>query len=97
VELLNTSKRSQTDLYATILEVIKSHPEGARITRISYGVGVPVDRLKKMVNSLTSYGLVMMITEDEENFFAVTPRGIDFLETYWKMKGFLASFDDKNA
>ena len=92
-----TQKISQTDLYATILEVIKSHPEGARITRISYGVGVPVDRLKKMVDALTSYGLVMMITEDEENFFAVTPRGMEFLDTYWKMKGFLASFDDKNV
>ena len=91
-----TPKRSQADLYATILEVIKSHPEGARITRISYGVGVPVDRLKKMVEALTSYGLVMRITEEDETFFGVTPRGMEFLDTYWKMKGFLASFDDKN-
>lgn len=88
-----STKRSQADLYATILEVIKSHSEGVRITRISYGVGVPVDRLKKMVDSLTSYGLVMTISEDEETFFGVTSRGTEFLDTYWKMKGFLASFD----
>ena len=43
------SKRSKVDLYATILEVIRRYPEGGRITRISYGVGVPVDRLKVMV------------------------------------------------
>lgn len=92
-----TPKRSQADLYATVLEVIKSHPEGARITRISYGVGVPVDRLKKLVDSLTSLGLLMIITEEDENFFGVTPRGMDFLDTYWKMKGFLASFDEKNT
>ncbi|MDG6904268.1 MAG: hypothetical protein JRN20_00625 [Nitrososphaerota archaeon] len=49
-----------------------------------------------MVDSLTSYGLVMVITEEEETFFCVTPRGIDFLDTYWKIKGFLASFDEKN-
>lgn len=92
-----SSKRSQADLYATVLEVIKSHPEGARITRISYGVGVPVDRLKKMVDALTTYGLVMTINEEDETFFGVTPRGMEFLDTYWKMKGFLASFDDKNT
>ena len=89
----NATKRSQTDLFATILEVIKNHPEGARITRMSYGVGVPVDRLKRMVDSLSSFGLVMKVTEEDENYFCVTARGQEFLETYWKMKGFLASFD----
>ena len=64
---------------------------------MSYGVGVPVDRLKKMVEALTSYGLVMRITEEDETFYGVTPRGMEFLDTYWKMKGFLASFDDKNS
>lgn len=92
-----TPKRSQQDLYATILEVIRSHPEGARITKMSYGVGVPVDRLKKMVDALCSYALAMRVTEEDETFFCVTPRGLEFLETYWKMKGFLASFDDKNV
>ncbi len=41
-----------------------------------------------MVDALTTYGLVMAISEDEENFFAVTPRGMEFVDTYWKMKGF---------
>ncbi len=53
---------------------------------MSYGVGVPVDRLKIMVEALCSYGLVMRITEEHETFFDVTPRGSEFLETYWKMK-----------
>lgn len=87
------SKRSQADLYATILEVIKRHPEGARITKISYGVGAPIDRLKVMVDALSSYGLILKITgEEDEVYYGVTPRGQEFLETYWKMKGFLASF-----
>jgi predicted transcriptional regulator len=92
------SKRSQTDLYATTLEVIKRHPEGTRITRMSYGVGIPVDRLKLLVESLCSYGLVLkMVAEEHEVYYQVTPRGMDFLDTYWKMKGFLASFDEKNV
>lgn len=93
-----SSKRSKTDLYATILEVIKRHPEGTRITRMSYGVGIPVDRLKLMVESLCSYGLILkIIGEEEEVYYGLTPRGIEFLDTYWRMKGFLASFDDKSA
>jgi len=93
------SKRSKVDLYATILEVIRRYPEGGRITRISYGVGVPVDRLKVMVEGLSANGLVRKIAaEDEEGdeagvyYYVVTSRGLEFLDTYWKMKGFLAAF-----
>jgi predicted transcriptional regulator len=89
-------KRSKPDLYASVLEVIRRYPEGERITRISYGVGVPVDRLKVMVEKLSSMGLVRKITAEEEEkgayYYSVTPRGVEFLETYWKMKGFLESF-----
>ncbi len=83
-----SSKRSKTDLYAEVLEVITRYPEGVRITRLSYGVGVPVDRLKSYVETLCSKGLVRRSTSEEEVVFGATPRGLDFLETYWKMKGF---------
>jgi predicted transcriptional regulator len=94
-------KRSKADLYASILEVIRRYPEGERITRISYGVGVPVDRLKVMVEALSANGLVRKIAaEDDEGdeagvyYYGVTSRGLEFLDTYWKMKGFLAAFGD---
>ncbi len=97
--MIGKGKRSKVDLYATILEVIRRYPEGGRITRISYGVGVPVDRLKVMVEALSANGLVRKIAVEEEEgdeagvyYFAVTARGLEFLETYWKMKGFLAAF-----
>jgi predicted transcriptional regulator len=90
-------KRSKADLSATILEVIRRYPEGERITRISYGVGAPVDRLKVMVEKLCAAGLVSKISagDDEKGayYYCVTPRGLEFLDTYWKMKGFLEVFD----
>ena len=95
------AKRMKVDLYASILEVIRRYPEGGRITRISYGVGVPVDRLKLMVEALSANGLVRKIAaEDEEGdeagvyYYGVTNRGLEFLEVYWKMKGFLAVFGE---
>ena len=88
------SKRSKTDLYAEILEVITHYPEGVRITRLSYGVGVPVDRLKKLVDRLCSYGLTRKNSGDDEVLYGVTPRGMEFLDTFWRMKGFLEEFGD---
>lgn len=88
-------KRSKADLYATVLEVIRSYPHGERITRISYGVGVPVDRLKVMVERLDAMGMVRKAAADDDKsyFYSVTPRALEFLETYWKMKGFLDTFE----
>jgi len=87
-------KRSRVELYATVLEVIKRYPEGSRITKMSYGVGVPIDRLKAILVDLTSFGLVQTITDEEEEgiFYTLTPRAFDFLETYWKMKSYLETF-----
>jgi len=89
-----SSKRSRVELYATVLEVIKRYPEGSRITKMSYGVGVPIDRLKTILSDLTSYGLVQTLTDEEDDgvFYTLTPRAFDFLETYWKMGSFLEAF-----
>ena len=80
-------KRNKVEIYATILEVMRLGTN--RITKISYGVGVPLDRLNAMVNDLCSFGLARKAADDEGMSYSVTPRGSEFLDTYWKMKGFL--------
>lgn len=89
-----SSKRSKTDLYAQVLEVITRYPEGVKITRLSYGVGVPVDRLKTLVEALCSNGLLRKSTNEDDVVYGATPRGLEFLETYWKMKGFFEILGD---
>jgi predicted transcriptional regulator len=90
-----STKRSKMDLYAQILEVITRYPEGVRITRLSYGVGVPVDRLKTLVEALCSNGLVRKSTNEEDDVaYGATSRGLEFLETYWKMKAFFEIFGE---
>jgi class 3 adenylate cyclase len=88
------AKRSKADIYATILEVVRRNPGGGRITRVSYGVGVPLDRLRPMMNDLTGFGLLRRNTVDGETTYTATPRGLEFLETYWKMNGFLETFEE---
>ena len=92
-----SSKRSKMDLYAGVLEVITRYSEGVRITRLSYGVGVPVDRLKSLVEKLCSYGLARKYTPEDEVLYGVTQRGMEYLDTYWKMKGFLEEFGESTA
>ena len=88
------TKRSKADLYAAVLEVLIRYPEGGKITRLSYGVGVPVDRLRKIIEALSSFGLAREQSIDYQTLYFATPRGLDFLDTYWKMKGFLEIFDN---
>ncbi len=63
---------------------------------MSYGVGVPIDRLKRIVADLNSYELVQTLSDEEEEgvYYVLTPRALDFLETYWKMNSFLETFGD---
>jgi predicted transcriptional regulator len=89
-----TGRRTTVDIYADILEVVKRHGGRGRITRLSYGCGMPVDRLKKSLEKLERYGLVRgnpVETEDGQvaRAYILTPRGQEFLDSYWKMKGFL--------
>ena len=90
------TKRSRADLFAAVLEVISHYPEGARITKLSYGVGVPVDRLKLLVERLCKLGLAMKATDEEGVCYGVTPRGLEFLDTFWKMKGFLEELGESS-
>lgn len=86
-------RREKSDLFATILEVVKRHRGAARITRVSYGAGMPVDRLKVAVDRLVGLGLLERIELDGFAVYEVTSRGQEFLNTYWKMRGFIEMFE----
>ncbi|GEM_PF-602329 len=91
------SRRTTVDIYADILEVVKRHGGHGRVTRISYGCGMPVDRLKKFLDRLERFGLVRTgkpFGDEEGTTYVLTARGQEFLDTYWKMKGFLVSFGE---
>ena len=91
------SKRSRSDIFAAILEVISHYPEGARITKLSYGVGVPVDRLKLLVEKLCRLGLARKASDEEGSYYGVTPKGMEFLDAFWKMKSFLEELGESTG
>jgi len=82
-------RREATDLYATVLEVVKRYHGAARITRVSYGAGMPVDRLRNFVDRLVALGLLKSEEIDGRPAYDITPRGQEFLATYWKMRAYI--------
>jgi len=86
-------RREATDLYATVLEVVKRYHGAARITRVSYGAGMPVDRLRLLMDRLLALGLLQSEEADGRPVFDITARGQEFLDTYWKMRGFVEGLE----
>jgi predicted transcriptional regulator len=82
-------KRARIDIYADILEVLKRRPEGALVTRVSYGAGLPLDRIKPMLETLANFGLLSMQISGDGRYYHITRRGLDFLEAYRKVQGFM--------
>lgn len=88
----SSRRREQTDLYATILEVVKRHHGRARVTRVSYGAGMPVDRLRRSIDRLIALGLLAAAEEDGHTVYEITVRGQEFLNTYWRMRAYTEAF-----
>jgi len=86
-------RREATDLYATVLEVVKRYHGAARITRVSYGAGMPVDRLRLLMDRLLALGLLQSEDVEGRPVFDITARGQEFLDTYWKMRGFVEGLE----
>lgn len=90
-------RRERTDLYAEVLEVVRRSPGRARVTRISYGVGMPVDRLKLLLGQLGTLGLIARRSGDDGDRYELTPRGREFLDVYWRMRAMLGLLDSASA
>jgi predicted transcriptional regulator len=86
--LSKEGNRTKVDIYATILQVVAVYGS-VRITKMSYGVGVPIDRLKRMVADLCRTGLLREQPIEEGVTYGATSRGLEFLDAYRKMKSYL--------
>ncbi|MEM2904262.1 MAG: winged helix-turn-helix domain-containing protein [Candidatus Bathyarchaeia archaeon] len=80
-------KRGRVDIYAEILEAV-SRRGSMPITKIGYASGLPLDRTRKLLNILISYGLIKEELGERPQFI-VTKRGFEFLDAYRKMRAFL--------
>ncbi len=96
-------KRARLDIYRDILEVLKRQPEGVLITRLSYGAGLPIDRIKPMLDGLAHCELVVVRVKGDplqsslvqRRFYFVTRKGLEFLEAYRKIQDLLTYLESE--
>ncbi|MEM2921142.1 MAG: winged helix-turn-helix domain-containing protein [Candidatus Bathyarchaeia archaeon] len=81
------SKRSKIELYADVLKALKAHEGGCKITKLSYGSNMPLDRLKKLTEELISMGLITKRVEDPA-VYVITSRGAEFLVAFNRLQIF---------
>lgn len=97
-------KRARLDIYRDILEVLKRQPEGVLITRLSYGAGLPLDRIKPMLDGLAHCELVVVRVKGDplqsslvqRRFYYVTRKGLEFLEAYRKIQDLLTYLESES-
>jgi len=81
-------KRSRLELYVDVLRTLRTYDAGCRITKLSYGSNMPLDRMKKVADELISSGLMSRRTDDPGVYF-ITARGMEFLDAFKKIVMFL--------
>ena len=94
-------KRSRLDIYADILDYLKHHPDGCQVTRLSYGAGLPIDRMNLMLQTLSHFELVqihligrpLQETPAQRRYYGITKKGLEYLEAYKKIQELITYLD----
>ena len=86
-------RRTKYDIYADIIEII-SMKGLCSLTRISYGANMPVDRTKKELNFLVAHGFINEVMVEDSKKYRATKWGMEYLETFKRMRKFFAALED---
>ena len=89
-------RRTKYDIYADIIEII-ARKGICSLTRVSYGANMPVDRTKKVLTFLASHGFVREIAVNDSKKYGATKWGLEYLETFKRMRKFFAALEEKNT
>jgi predicted transcriptional regulator len=65
------------------------------LTRASYGANLPIDRAKKFLSFLASRGFVKEEMADDSRRYRITKRGLEYLETFRKMRKLFAALAEE--
>ncbi|MEK6848099.1 MAG: winged helix-turn-helix domain-containing protein [Nanoarchaeota archaeon] len=84
-------KRTKLEVIKDILSVLHQHRQ-LRITRLIYKANLSNNTIKKYIRELLEKGLVKSENVDEKKVYKLTPKGLDFLADFQKMKLFSEAY-----
>lgn len=70
------------------------------VTRLSYGAGLPIDRMNLMLQTLSHFELIQIHLGEplqanitQRRFYGITKKGLEYLEAYKKIQGLITYLD----
>lgn len=87
-------RRTKYEIYADLLWIVMKR-KSCPITKASYGANLPVDRTKRFLQFLASRGFVKEERIDNSTRYSVTKRGLEYLETFRKMRKMFAALSEE--
>lgn len=84
-------KRTKLEVIKDILEVLQRN-RNVKITHIIYKANLSNNSIKPYLESLLKKKMVEEFFENEQRFFRITDKGIEFLQEFNKIKIFSDSF-----
>ena len=88
-------RRTRYEIYADLLGTVMRKKGLCSVTRASYGANLPVDRAKKFLHFLAAHGFVKEETIDGSVRYRITRRGLEYLETFRKMRKMFAALSEE--
>jgi len=85
-------KRTRYDIVAEILEALRCLGP-CSITKVSYRVGAPVDRVRSILKQMVKSGFVIEKEFRGKRAYIITKLGYDYLSAYRKLKAFMELLD----
>ena len=86
-------RRTKYDIYADIIEIVAMKGL-CSLTRVSYGANMPVDRTKKELSFLVAHGFIYEVSFDNSKKYRATKWGLEYLETFKRMRKFFAALEE---
>ena len=84
--------RSQMRIYIDVMRVIQREDNRAKPTRILYGANLSHDRLLKYLEELKTLGVIEEVANEDDRFYKLTQKGIEFLNQFRAIEGFAGAF-----
>ena len=84
--------RSQMRIYIDVMRVIQRENNRAKPTRILYGANLSHDRLLKYLEELKTLGVIEEVANEDDRFYKLTQKGIEFLNQFRAIEGFAGAF-----
>ncbi len=85
-------KRTKLEVIKDLLSVLKEHGN-VKITHLIYKSNLSYIIIKEYIKDLTDKGMIKLNTdENEKSFYCITPKGMQFLREFEKIKIFSEAY-----